>query len=382
MVAGAVRTVPLSAPGDMVDEAGALHETSPARAVPPCPLFGACGGCRLQHLADDAYAAWTLSRVTSALARRGLEGPVSLARSPLASRRRFAMRILPGGARRTIGYSRRASNEVINVERCPALAPALSAALPAIRAAAAAAVPPHRSARLAATLCDNGVDLAITLDPARKRGKSAPAAPVMPGPDIVRLTVDGALEFMAEAPVIRLGGALVTPPPGAFLQATREGEAALTHAVVTGTAGATRVMDAYCGVGTFSLPLAKTARVTAVDGNAEAIAALNTAARGARGLKPIIATVGDLHRHPPSAKTLNGFDAVVFDPPRAGAEGLAKALAQSAVPRVVAVSCEPATFARDLTRLVTGGYKITQVLAVDQFVATAHIEAVATLSRV
>ena len=184
-----------------------------------------------------------------------------------------------------------------------------------------------------------------------------------------------------EQPTVTLGGVAVPFPPGAFIQATRAGEAALVKAVLAGVGEAKSVLDAFCGLGTFALPLSRTAAVEAVDSDGPAIAALAETARHLKGRRPLAAQRRDLMRHPLGPHELARFDAVVFDPPRAGAKGLAEALAASDVPVVVAVSCEPRTLARDCAILTAGGYQITQVQPVDQFVATAHIEAVAWLRR-
>lgn len=385
--------VPYTAPGDRVvvgADGVAVEALSPHRAEPPCPLFGRCGGCSVQHLADDLYAEWKAARVARALAAAGVPAPMTaLRRSPLASRRRATFTATRRGGRFVFGYHGRRSHEVVDVASCPALAPELNAALPALRALAGETVAARGEARLTATLCDNGVDAALSLPRAapakrgrgrRRETKPAPLMLASEDPAIVRITADGETLLMREAPAVRFAGSTVTPPPGAFLQATREGEAALMRAVTEAAQGAARVADLFCGIGTFALPLARHASVLAVEGDAAAVAALEAAARPA-GAKPLAVQRRNLFAHPLSAKELSGFDAVVFDPPRAGAAAQAHVLAGSDVPTVVAVSCEPATLARDCAILREGGYTITQVTPVDQFVASAHIEAVAVLRR-
>ena len=382
------RAVPLALPGDrvMLEKDGARVLPAVDHALPPCPIFERCGGCRTQHMPDALYVRWKVDRLARAFAAHGLNPEIApLARSPLAVRRRMTITAKRGGG--PIGYFARASHQIIDVAACPALAPALDAALPALRRLAASATATAAEVRLTATLCDNGVDAAITTrtEPSRQRGKRARPRPAPPlvseDPAIVRIARDGETLITIEAPIVTFDGVAVPFPPGAFLQATREGEAALTAAVLAGVGAASHVLDAFCGLGTFSLPLARHASVTAIDFDGPAIAALEAAARHASGRKPVTTMRRDLLRHPPSPAELSRYDAAVFDPPRAGARGLAQSLADSTLKTVVAVSCEPATLARDCAILVAGGFKITHVLPVDQFVATPHIEAVVRLRR-
>ncbi len=396
-VEGRRRAVPFALPGDHVrlgDDTLELVPGSPHRVAPPCPLFSRCGGCRMLHADDALYAAWKVDLLREAFAAAGLAAPIGpMARSPLSGRRRMTMSAKADSQGARAGYFARASHDIVDVERCPALAPALDAALPSLRAIALGAAHAHGEARLVATLCDNGIDVVLDTPrkkppkPARGRRKAraAPPPPPLPppvdDPAILRLTVDAEMRFTREPPTIALGGVAVPFPPGAFIQATSAGEAALTAAVLAGVGTATPVLDAFCGLGTFALPLSRTAAVDAIDSDGPAIAALEAAARHLRGRRPVTAIRRDLMRHPLGPQELARFGAVVFDPPRAGAKALAEALAASTVPVVVAVSCEPRTLARDCAILVQGGYQITQVHPVDQFVATAHIESVAWLRR-
>ncbi|GAB5378424.1 MAG: class I SAM-dependent RNA methyltransferase [Acuticoccus sp.] len=390
------KTVPLALPGDRVRLGEDLCEIRPLsreRVAPGCAVFGRCGGCRMLHAADPLYAAWKHDLVAEAFAVAGLAPPLApMARSPLASRRRMTLSASNKGGAMRVGYFARASHDIVDIDTCPALDPALAAALPALRQIAAdAAARSAGEARLVATLCDNGIDAALTIPrPQRgrrtaRRGKGKPprrAPPTLPDPAIIRLSEGEEMLLQHEVPTVSFGGVPVAFPAGAFVQATRAGEAALTEAMLAGVGSATRVLDAFCGLGTFALPLTRGAEVVAVDVDGPAIAALEAAARRATGRRPLRAERRDLLRHPLSPRELERFDAVVFDPPRAGARGLAEALAATAsVPTVVAVSCEPRTLARDCAILVAGGYEITRVLPVDQFVASAHVECVAWLRR-
>ncbi|WP_420392149.1 class I SAM-dependent RNA methyltransferase [Acuticoccus sp.] len=324
--------------------------------------------------------------MATALRGRGLEAPLApLVRLPFASRRRATLTAAAGRSGELVGYLAARSHDLVDVAACPALDPSLAASWPAIRAIGAALARHAGHARLTATLCANGVDVAATLQPSRsgrgRRPRPAPPMLAVDDPAIARLTVDGDIALLREPPVVRFDGVNVPFPPGAFLQPSRTGEATLTRLVLAGVGEAGRVVDAFCGLGTFAVPITAHARVTAVDADGPALDALAAGMARASGRRPLTVARRNLMRDPLSLAELNGVEAVVFDPPRAGAEALAQGLANSTVPRIVAVSCEPRTLARDLAHLVAGGYKITQVTPVDQFVGTGHIEAVAELRR-
>ena len=196
-----------------------------------------------------------------------------------------------------------------------------------------------------------------------------------------RLTINKETVALVRPPVLTFGGVDVEPPPGLFVQAAQESEDEMVRLVLAATAKAKRVADLFCGLGTFTFPLARRARVLAVDQKGSAIQALQAAARRAQGLKPIEAKVRDLFRMPVSAKELEGFDAVVFDPARSGAEEQASELARCKARTVVAVSCNPGTLARDVRILIDGGYVLERVTPIDQFLYSHHVEAVAVLRR-
>jgi len=356
------------------------------RVAPPCRHFGRCGGCALQHLAAPAYSAWKRDLVIEALARRGLDDVAvdAILTAPPGDRRRVTLSAFgrKGGA--LLGFSEANSHTLVDIEDCRVMAPDLAALLPALRAALTGLLPGGTRAQVVATETETGIDLLVegdlTLDlKARER-----LAAFAEGADIARLSFrrpGGAAETIAQRrrPMVRFAGVAAELPPGAFLQASRSGEAALIAAVAEGVAGAKRILDLFCGIGTFSLPLAQSARVTAMEGDVSAVAALSQASAARNGRLSVQRR--DLARDPPRAAELARFDAVVFDPPRAGAKPVAEALAQSKVPCVVAVSCHPATFARDARILVDGGYRLVRVLPVDQFLWSPHVEIVATFHR-
>lgn len=391
--------VPLAVPGDRVrvriegERAGGLAaevlelvEPGPGRVEPPCPLFGRCGGCALQHLEDARYARWQRGQVETALRRAGLaDVPVGeVVRTPAGVRRRatFAAKRTAGGV--LLGYNERQSHWIVPVEQCLVLDPAITALLGPLRAVLADILPDGRAMDLSVTVLEGGLDLLLTggVEPglAEREVWAAFAGAV----DLGRLSWRAEERSPAEPlahrrPVAaRFGGVAVPVPPGAFLQASREGEAALTGLVTDALGGAATVLDLFAGCGTFSFPLARAARILAVEGDAAAHAAL---AAGVRQEPKVAALLRDLFRDPLVPAELDRFEAVVFDPPRAGAAAQAAEIARSRVPVVAGVSCNPATFARDARLLAEGGYRLERVTPVDQFLWSPHIEVVGVFRR-
>ena len=365
-----------------------ILEPSAERVRARCPHYGACGGCSLMHASDPFVAAWKVERVRRALAARGLDAAVAgLATSPPMSRRRAVLsgRRLKRGA--VVGFHARASDAVTAIPLCRLLLPSLVAVLPACEAIVAAGASRRGEMSLTLTDAPEGVDVAVTggraLDAALREGLGgiarAGGEPSRPG--IARLCWDGEVVAQSAAPAQRFGAARVVPPPGAFLQATREGEAALLAVVRAGLAGAGRVADLFSGCGTFALPLARAAEVHAVEADAAMLGALAAGWRGSACLRRVTTEARDLSRRPLSGEELAGFDAAVMDPPRAGAPAQAAALAAHGPPRVAFVSCDPASFARDAAVLVAGGYAMGPVHVVDQFRWSAHVEVAAILTR-
>ncbi len=381
--------VPQTLPGEVVegDQAGDLLlntrilTPSPNRIRPPCPHARTCGGCLMQHAADPFVADWKLGIVAGALAGQGLESPLRpIETSPPRSRRRatLAARRTKGGA--LIGFHARASETLVAIPHCQLLHPAILATFPALEALVVTGG--SRSAELSLTVTHSlgGPDVAVTGGKPLESEMRMALARVVEAFNIARLTWDGEVVALRTMPVQRFGKALVAPPPGAFLQATAEGEAALLSAVEEAIGPARRVVDLFAGSGTFSLPLAEKAEVLAVESDAAMLAALDRGWRQAQGLHRLTTETRDLFRRPLEPDEFKGFDAVVIDPPRAGAEAQTATLAYSHVPVIAAVSCNPVTFARDARILTGAGYVLDWVQVVDQFRWAAHVELVARFS--
>lgn len=388
--------VPLALPGERVrarvaGDRGDLVEVltaSPERAAPPCPHFGDCGGCALQHWAAGPYLDWKRELVRRVLTREGLEAEIApVAAVPPGDRRRLALHARPGqGAEAVLGFKARRAWRVVGIEACAVADPRLVAALPTLRRLAAAFLEHPKSApTLHVTLTLSGLDVDVTGVERRSGGLSADrrmqAAEAAAAADLARLTLDGEVLYGARQPVVRFGRATVALPPGGFLQASPRAEALMVEAALAAAAGARRIADLFCGAGAFTFPLAEVAPVKAADGAAPAIQVLRTAIATAPGLHGIEAEARDLFRRPLSAAELKGIDTVVFDPPRAGALEQAREIAASGAATVIAISCNPATFARDARVLADAGFRLERVLPVDQFVWSGHVELVAVLRR-
>lgn len=373
--------IPFGVPGDELCEDGTLIE-GPGHQVPPCRHFPSCGGCQLQHLTDAAFADYCRSRVVGALDQHGLTTDVREPHlSPPRSRRRASLRALKAGGRLLLGFNESGSNRVIDLVECHVLRPELFALLGPLRRLLSDILPAKRAGEVHLTLADQGVD--VLLKGVTVEGLAAVEAltAFCEANGLARLSIDegfGAEARFEPRPVtITLGGVATPMPVGAFLQATQDGEAALVVAVKEAIGDAEAVADLFAGLGTFALSLQ--AKVTAAEASRDAILSLKSAANRA-GL-PVIADHRDLYRRPYDGKELAIFDAVVLDPPRAGALEQVKELAASTVPRIAFVSCNPATFARDAEVLVAGGYRIDWVRPVGQFRWSTHVELAAAFSR-
>ena len=340
-------------------------------AAPLCPVYGTCGGCTLQHLAPDDYAAHKRALVVCALRDAGIVAPVaSLVDARGTGRRRVTMHTDGHSA----GYMRARSHDLLDLDACPVLVPQLERLAPEVTRAVG---------RLAGecdvriTVTDTGLDVGI-----RSRSRPPPlGAELARQHALARLTWNGETLVQFRQPTLRMGVADVPLPVDGFLQATTAAEERLAQ-LVCGSAGKARtVADLFCGVGPFALRLAARAKVNAFDSDRAAIAALDEARRHAQGLKPVTAKVRDLFREPLVPIELNRYDAVVLDPPRAGALAQVGELARSTVPRVVYVSCNPRSFARDASILLAAGYRIGEVTPMDQFAYAQHVELVGVFTR-
>lgn len=390
--------VPFTLPGERVRAALAsdgkhadaveVLDASPARAEPVCPHFGSCGGCSLQHFERDAYLAWKRDLVVRALRSRGLDVAVEPCRAvPPGSRRRATFALERQGRDQgkghakhiVLGYRRTRSHDTIGIEVCPILSPRIVAALPALKETLAPLLGGKQEARVAVTETEMGLD--VVVEGARPPGTAlAKLAGQASACGLARITA-GDETVMLAPPMLHLGKAEVRVPPGAFLQASPAAEYEMTALVREGVGKAKSVADLFAGLGTFTFALAERAAVDAYEENAAALAALVEAARHTPKLKPVRTYRRDLFRDPLGWHELKPYDAVVFDPPRAGAAAQAEQLAKSKVKRLVAVSCNPGTLARDLRILADGGYAIARVIPVDQFLFSSHVEVVAHLTR-
>jgi 23S rRNA (uracil1939-C5)-methyltransferase len=362
------------------------------RVPPPCPHFETCGGCSVQHFATDAYHAWKRDLVATAIARVGLDPAVVAPLVPTATdgRRRAtfaAFRPRAKGSKTFFGFHGRASRHVVEIEECLILRPELMALVPQLRALLGALVPPGARWDVAVTLADNGADLLIAANHDPGPDASMVLAMFAEERGVARIAWRneslGAVEPVAlcEMPVLEVSGVPVEIPPGVFLQASAEAEQVLSGLVVPAAEGS-RVVDLYCGVGTFALPLAAAgANVFAVDGDADAVGALARAAGTAGFGGQVTTDARDLVRRPLAAAELKGVETIVFDPPRAGAPAQAEEIARSDAAQVIAVSCNPTTFARDARTLADAGFVLQRVTPVDQFIWTGHVELVGVFSR-
>jgi 23S rRNA (uracil1939-C5)-methyltransferase len=372
-------------PGNHPDRRHLIHVDipSPERVTPACEHFGTCGGCALQHWALPAYQNWKRDLVLDTLRHAGLDAPVA----PLIDAHGEGRRRIVLHARRgthdvlEVGFSAPRAHHVVSVNACPILAPGLNGALKAAWAIAETFKRNQKPLDIQFTATDTGLDVDVRGSGALKPEQIAELARIAEAHKLARLTRHGELIAQRAQPLVTMGKARVPIPPGSFLQATIEGEARLARLVGEHLGKAKTIADLFAGVGTFALRIAEKARVTAADSEDAAIKALHRAASTAQGLKKIDAITRDLFRRPFVPAELKNFDAVVFDPPRQGAESQARELARSAVKTIIAVSCDPATFARDMHLLTQGGYRLTSVTPVDQFRYSPHVEVVAKLEK-
>ncbi|MBX9616647.1 MAG: class I SAM-dependent RNA methyltransferase [Caulobacteraceae bacterium] len=387
---------PLTLPGETVRgevidgrmEAVQIVEASPDRIAPLSLHYGNCGGCSLQHWAAGPYLDWKRDQVISTLARERIETDVEATVAvPAGTRRRLALhaRRLDDG-RVVLGFKARKSWRLVEVTACPVADPRLVEAFPALaRVAAAFLEHPKSAPTLHVTWTLDGLDVDVTGVERRSGGLSADrrmqAIRVAREAGLARLSLAGDVLMMERQPRVSFGPALVPLPAGGFLQAVPEAEAAMSSRAVAAVKGAKKVADLFCGAGTFTFPLATVASVLAADASVPGIAALKAGIVSTRGLKPIAAEARDLFRRPLTPHDLKGCEAIVFDPPRAGAIEQTAQIAGTKAAVVVGVSCNPQTFARDARVLIDAGFRLETVTPVDQFLWSAHVELVGIFRR-
>jgi 23S rRNA (uracil1939-C5)-methyltransferase len=377
------RAVPLSVPGDAVREDGSVV-AGPHHQTPPCRHFPTCGGCTLQHVDDAAYADYLVDRIASALASQQLDAEIARPHlSPPRTRRRASLRAERQGKRVLLGFNEGQSRKIVDLAECWILAPELFAMLAPLRGLLVTLIADRRGAGVELAMADQGIDVLITgIEPDGLAAVEAITA-FAKTHRLARLSVDGGYgpeaRWEPEPVTVTLGGVAVALPAGGFLQATADGEAALLDAVRDGVGAAKTIADLFAGLGTFALPLSASAKVLAAEGARDAILSLKAAA--GRSGRLVVADHRDLFRRPYTAVELSRFDAVVLDPPRAGAKEQVTALAESTCGAIVYVSCNPATFARDAKTLVDGGWKIAWIRPVGQFRWSTHVELAASFRR-
>lgn len=376
-VTGTGRHYALAAPGDTIDDTGALSP-GPHHQVPPCRHFPECGGCQLQHVDDAAYSAYLVDRVAGALAQHDLATDIRDPHlSPPRSRRRATLRALRAGKSVVLGFNAERSHRVIDMRECHVLRPEMFALVAPLRSLLATLLGRKAAGEVRMTLCDQGVDVALSGVVAEGLAAAEALTDFADRHALARLSLDEGfgpeVRYEPRPATVTLSGTPVALPPGAFLQATEDGEGALVAAVLDAVRQPSRSADLFAGLGTFTLALP--GQVYAAEAARDAVLALKAARPG----QPV--EHRDLYRRPLTAEELAGFDSVVLDPPRAGAEAQVRELAGSMVPRLAYVSCNPATFARDARLLVDGGFALDWVKPVGQFRWSTHIELAAAFSR-
>jgi 23S rRNA (uracil1939-C5)-methyltransferase len=360
-----------------------VERASPERITPFCQHFGTCGGCAIQHWESGHYQAWKRGLVVETLAQAKIFCDVH----PLIDAHGLGRRRITLHARMgthdvlKVGFSAANSHDIVPVDRCPILDPGLSGALDAAWAIAEPLKPTGKPLDIQFVATDSGLDVDVRGSGPLPSNMIATLSELADRHRLARLTRHGELVLMRTPPTIAIGAAQLTLPPGSFLQATAAGEETLAALVAGHCQRARHIADLFCGVGPFALRLAAKSRISAFDSDAGAVVALQKAATSTSGLKPIKAEARDLFRRPLMPQELGDYDAVVFDPPRQGAQAQVRQLAASKIPLVVGVSCNAATFARDARILVDGGYTIEGVTPVDQFRHTPHVELVARFKR-
>jgi 23S rRNA (uracil1939-C5)-methyltransferase len=359
-----------------------IVEPSAQRVRPPCRHAKSCGGCALQHASDAFVSDWKKSVVVQALQAHGIDAKIAeIVTSPSNSRRRAVFHGSRTKKGEMVGFFGRGTNALVDTPNCLLLDPHIAAALPILRELTKIGASRKSVIRLTVTATDGGLDICVDEARAADMDLQVSLSELAGRRDLARLTWNGETIAQARRPFVQMGRAKVTPPPAAFLQATRDGANALVASVLASAKTSRRVVDLFSGCGTFALPLSEITEVHAVEGLSELLAAAQTGWREAGGLHRMTTEKRDLFSRPLVALELDKFDMAVIDPPRAGAENQMKEVAQSNLKRVVSVSCNPVTFARDATILVGAGFQMGAITLVDQFRWSTHIEMVAEFRR-
>ncbi|MEP3347064.1 MAG: class I SAM-dependent RNA methyltransferase [Litoreibacter sp.] len=373
--------IPRVLPDEVVED-GRIVTPSTDRVAAPCRHYKSCGGCAMQHANDDFVADWKTDVIRLGLSARGIETDIRpILTSPTQSRRRATLH-----GRRTkkgamVGFFGRGSDALIEVTDCKLLDPALIAAFPVLEELTIAAASRKSTVGLAVTLSENGLDIDIKDAKELQPQSILELSALVERHKLARLSWDGEAVATREPAIQTFGAAKISPPPGAFLQATAHGQTVLGDCVTEALGDAKQVVDMFAGCGTFTLPAAEKAEIWALEGEESLIAAMDAGWRMATGLKKVTSETRDLFRRPLLPQELRKTDAVIIDPPRAGAEAQSIELAQSNVKRIAAVSCNPITFARDAEILIKGGYKLDWVQPVDQFRWSSHVELAAQFTK-
>ncbi len=370
-------------PGKLIE----ILEESPDRVSPECQHFGTCGGCSLQHISENLYRDWIKTRIETALSHQHIyDAPFEGAYiSPAGARRRVSVKMVRDGKSVKIGFNRWRSHDLVDVIECPVSDPKLVAAMVALRGVFKETFTEIRFCRIDLTLMEGGVDLVFHLPRPPKLPESQILLKAMQDNGFARITVieNGVPGSFAvfEKPFITFGGARVYPPPGCFLQATRDGEQVLQDFILEHLGKAKNVADLFAGLGTFSLPLATKAKVLAADADKPLLEVLEQAFRKTKGLKKIDILHRDLFRRPLRVMELKDFEVIVLDPPRPGAVAQSQMIATSKVKKVIYVSCNPNTFGRDAKVLMEGGYTLKTIKPVGQFLWSHHVELAGVFER-
>ena len=356
---------------------------SPERETPFCPYFDDCGGCATQHMQHGFYQAWKHGTLVHTLKQARIEAPVeALVDAHGDGRRRVTLHVRFPDRAMHVGFMAPRSHQIVEIAFCPIAEPALKDRAPAIaRAIGEHLKGPRKPLDIQITATQTGFDVDVRGHGPMKDADRLSLIDLADRLDLSRLSIHGDVIVERRPPAILMGRTSVVPPPGSFLQATKLGEEVLAGLVTEACAKAKRVADLFAGAGPFSLRLAEKSEVHAVEFDKGSMTALDKAVRATPGLRRVSTEARDLFRRPLLTPELNAFDAVVLDPPRAGAEAQVTQLATSKVPLVVSVSCDAATFARDAAILMSGGYRLERVIPVDQFKHSPHLEVVGILRR-